>query len=504
MVNPITLPQLNRLKAVTSKADVIVVPVYGTEPDTAKLAKEQGQLRVQLPSGIAKAHEKKFGSVTDLATQLGAKAKLGSTTILPGLNGQRLLLVGLGSGEPSPADVRFAAGAAARVAAGLKGVQRIGLTLPADEPELLRAVTEGALLGQYAYAPITAEPEDKPQLDFGVVTTIADNSVIDTARTLVEAQLMAREWVNLPPNLLYPETFAQAAKDLLSARQVSVDVLTESELARDGYGGHLAVGGGSSRLPRLVRISYAPPRAKAHLVLVGKGITFDSGGLNLKPGDSMATMRCDMAGAAAVIAATHAIAQLGLKVRVTTYACMAENLPSDTAFRPSDVLTLYGGKTVENYNTDAEGRLVLADGLARGAEDKPDLIVDCATLTGAAMVALGSELFGVFSDSDVVAEQILGSAESAGENAWRLPMGEWSAEALDSKVADMKSGGGRWGGASIAASFLRKFVPDEIAWAHLDIAGASFNEGSAKGEVPVGGTGVGVRTLVELARGLQG
>lgn len=285
--------------------------------------------------------------------------------------------------------------------------------------------------------------------------------------------------------------------------KIGVEILTEKELERDGYGGFMAVGSGSSRLPRLVRLSYAPARAKAHLVLVGKGLTFDSGGLNLKPGDSMSTMRCDMAGAAAVIAATQAIAQLGLKVKVTTYACMAENMPSDTAFRPSDVLTMYGGTTVENYNTDAEGRLVLADALARGSEDNPDLVIDVATLTGAAMVALGTEIFGVFSDSDEVADRVLGAAETAGEQAWRLPMGEWSAEALESKVADLKSGGGRWGGASIAASFLRHFVADELDWAHLDIAPGSFNEGSAKGEIPVGGTGIAVRTLVEVARGLQ-
>ncbi|MDO5678630.1 MAG: M17 family metallopeptidase, partial [Propionibacteriaceae bacterium] len=297
---------------------------------------------------------------------------------------------------------------------------------------------------------------------------------------------------------------AGAAEDLAKAAKIKVEVLDEGDLTTQGFGGHMAVGGGSSRLPRLVRLSYAPARAKAHLVLVGKGITFDSGGLNLKPGDSMSTMRSDMAGAAAVIAATNAIATLGLRIRVTAYGCLAENLPSGDAFRPSDVLTMYGGKTVENYNTDAEGRLVLADGLARGTEDDPDLIVDVATLTGAAMVALGTQVFGVFSDSDEVADRVLAAAETAGEDAWRLPMGEWSAKALESKVADLKSGGGRWGGASIAASFLRSFVDEKIDWAHLDIAPGSFNEGSADGEIPVGGTGVAVRTLVEIARSLEG
>ena len=186
--------------------------------------------------------------------------------------------------------------------------------------------------------------------------------------------LTAREWVNIPPNLLYPASFAEEAKAWSRAPGSSVEVLDEKALAKGGYGGMLAVGGGSSRPPRLVRLSYAPRGAKLHLALVGKGITFDTGGLNLKPGDGMYTMKCDMAGAAAVLAATHAIAELGLKIKVTAYASLAENLPSDTAYRPSDVLTMYGGKTVENGNTDAEGRLVMADALARASEDaaRPD------------------------------------------------------------------------------------------------------------------------------------
>lgn len=495
MVNPITLPALARVKAVPAKADVVVVALTGDTEST----------KVRLPGSVSRGYERKFGqSVADMAAALGAKPKPGSVTVVPGLNGQRLVVVGMGADEATRNSVRKAAGAAARTVAGLKDVRRVAVALPADEPELLRAVVEGTLLGQYAYVPITAGPADKPALEFSVVSSVADSAIVDAARVVAEAQIIAREWVNLPPNLLYPASFAEAAEDLVRGSKVQARVLEEGELSAGGFGGLMAVGGGSSRLPRLVRLSYAPARAKAHLVLVGKGITFDSGGLNLKPGDSMATMRCDMAGAAAVLAATHAIALLGLKVRVTAYGCLAENLPSDTAYRPSDVLTIYGGKTVENYNTDAEGRLVLADGLARGCEDEPDLIVDVATLTGAAMVALGTEIFGVFSDSDEVADRVLGAAEAAGENAWRLPMGEWSAKALESKVADLKSGGSRWGGASIAASFLRSFVDDSIDWAHLDIAPGSFNEGSADGDVPVGGTGVAVRTLVEIARGMQG
>jgi leucyl aminopeptidase len=494
VVNPITLPQLTRVKTVPSNADAVIVALTGSSDD----------VELSLPGTIGKGYDKKFGvGVTEMATRLGAKPKLGSVAVVPGLNGQRLIVVGLGADEPSPATVRTAAGAAARAVVSLKDVRRVAVALPTPEPELFKAVVEGTLLGHYRYQPVSDKPTAAPTVEFSVVSAQADNTIVDEARSVIAAQLVAREWVNMPPNLLNPETFAGAAQDLVQGSKVSATVLQEEELVDGGYGGHLAVGGGSSTRPRLVRLSYSPRRAKAHLVLVGKGITFDSGGLNLKPGDSMATMRCDMAGAAAVIAATHAIAELGLNVQVTTYGCLAENLPSDTAYRPSDVLTIYGGTTVENYNTDAEGRLVLADGLARGSEDGPTLIVDVATLTGAAMVALGTRIFGVFSDSDEVADRVLAAAETAGEEAWRLPMGEWSAEALESKVADFKSGGGRWGGASIAASFLRHFVDEGIDWAHLDIAPGSFNEGSATGEIPEGGTGIAVRTLVELARSMQ-
>lgn len=493
-MNPIALPQLTRVKSVPGNADVIVVAVTG----------EGEELELTLPGTVGKGFDRKFAmSPAELAIGLGAKAKLGSVTVMPGMNGQRWVAVGLGKDAPSPKSLRTAAGAAARAIGSMKGVRRAAIALPTREPELLRAVVDGTLLGNYRYHPVTEKPDEREPVEFSVVSAQADNTVIDEARTIVAAQLVAREWVNLPPNLLYPESFAEAAEDLMQGSKVSTTILDEGDLVSGGFGGHMAVGGGSAQDPRLVRLSYAPRKAKAHLVLVGKGITFDSGGLNLKPGDSMATMRCDMAGAAAVIAATHAIAELGLNVKVTTYGCMAENLPSDTAYRPSDVLTIYGGTTVENYNTDAEGRLVLADGLARGSEDDPDLIIDVATLTGAAMVALGLNIFGVFSDSDEVADRVLRAAETAGEEAWRLPMGEWSAEALESKVADLKSGGGRWGGASIAASFLRHFVDAEIDWAHLDIAPGSFNESSAKGEFSEGGTGVAVRTLVEIARSMQ-
>ena len=295
--------------------------------------------------------------------------------------------------------------------------------------------------------------------------------------TVVRAVLTTREWVNTPPNLLYPQSFADQAKALVRDAKVAVDVLDDTALVKGGYGGIMAVGGGSSRLPRLVRLSYAPRGASFHLALVGKGITFDSGGLNLKPGDSMYTMKCDMAGAATVIAATDAIARLGLRIKVTAYASLAENLPSDTAYRPSDVLTMYGGKTVENGNTDAEGRLVMADAIARASEDEPDLLIDVATLTGAAVVALGDRTAALMATDDATADRILDAAESAGEDLWQLPIPREIRPRLESSVADLRSTAKeKVAGALVAAAFLREFVGPDIAWAHLDIAGPAYND----------------------------
>lgn len=501
MVNPV-LPQLNAAKSMPADTEVLVVGLSG-EASAPEL--------VGLPGEVGRSYQKRFGAeLASTLVELKAGTSVGSTTVVPLGAGLRLVAVGLGTGgsqEASPAVLRRAAGAAARVAAGLGSGLRITVALPSEEPEQLRAVAEGSVLGQYTWAPISSKAEERTAPQITLLTARADKAtteLLETVGAITGAQLVARDWVNLPANLLYPETFADEVKSLLKGSKVSVEVLDDKQLAAQGYGGLSAVGGGSAHTPRLVRLSYSPRGAKAHLALVGKGITFDSGGLNLKPGDSMYTMKCDMGGAAAVFAAMRAIADLGLKVQVTAYGCLAENLPSDTAYRPSDVLTIYGGTTVENYNTDAEGRLVMADGLARSNEDKPDLVVDVATLTGACMVALGGKIFGVFTDSDEVADRLLGAAETAGEDAWRLPMGEWSAEPLESKVADLRSGGQRMGGASVAASFLRRFVEEGTDWGHLDIAGVGFNEGSASGEVPAGGTGVGVRTLVELARSMQG
>ena len=322
--------------------------------------------------------------------------------------------------------------------------------------------------------------DDEHPLPVGEVDLlVGQETVAETASMagiIAAAVAQARDWINTPPNLLFPESFAEAGKKLLADHKVAVEILDEKALAKGGYGGLLAVGGGSSRAPRLLRLAWAPKGAKFHLALVGKGITFDSGGLDIKPAGQMAAMTSDMSGAAAVIAATWAIAALGLPITVTTYAAMAENLPSGSAYRSSDVLTMFDGSTVENGNTDAEGRLVMADALGRATKDEPDLIVDVATLTGACMVALGTRTAGLMASDDATADQVLDAAESADEAFWHLPITEDLRESLTSDVADLRSTGkSRWGGALTAAAFLQHFV-GETPWAHLDIAGPVFNE----------------------------
>ncbi len=494
------LPSLRLAKALAANTDVLVIGLgeHGT---------------VGIPDALDKAYAKKFGSsLAEMATLLGARSSAGTVAVLPAAgDGPRVIVVGLGDGSPTPEDLRRAAGTGVRQAASLAEVATlsVAVSLGAVEPEELRAVGEGALLGSYTYAPISksvqsVKIDSVTVLRLGVGRSATDSEIADAASTVARAVLTAREWVNIPPNLLYPDSFAEEVKSLVKDARITVEVLDEKGLERGGYGGILAVGGGSSRPPRLVRLSYAPRGATFHLALVGKGITFDSGGLNIKPGDSMYTMKCDMAGAATVLAATHAIAKLGLKVKVTAYGALAENLPSDTAYRPSDVLTMYGGTTVENGNSDAEGRLVMADALARANEDAPDLVVDVATLTGAVIVALGDRTAGLMATDDLTADRILDAAESAGEDFWQLPIPKEIRPKLDSKVADLRSTSGeRPGGALVAAAFLREFVADDIAWAHLDIAGPAFYEGKPFGYVGAGGTGMGVRTLVALAASLQ-
>ncbi|GGB92878.1 leucyl aminopeptidase [Cellulomonas carbonis] len=409
-----------------------------------------------------------------------------------------LALVGVGdhTGALGAEALRRAAGSAVRQ---LTGVRTVALALPAGDATELAAVCEGALLGSYAFTRYR-KVEQTPAAELVVATPLARDGAAKkaAARAAVVAEAVhgVRDLVNAAPVDLFPAAFADAARTAAKGTRVKVSVLDEKALAAGGYGGILAVGQGSSRPPRVVKLTYSPLRAQRSVALVGKGITFDSGGLSLKPAKGMEAMKSDMAGAAAVLHTVLAAAALELPVRVTGWLCLAENMPSGTAQRPSDVITQKNGTTVEVLNTDAEGRLVLADGLVAACEEKPDVVVDVATLTGAQVVALGTRVSAVMGTDDA-RDAVVAAARDAGEQFWPMPLPEELRASLKSSVADLANIGDRFGGMLVAGLFLREFV-GSTPWAHLDIAGPAFNEGTAHGYTPVGGTGVAVRTLLSM------
>lgn len=453
-----------------------------------------------------------------LLAPLGVTGKADEVVRVPGVAGapaELLVLTGVGSvrdGEPSAEALRRAAGAAVRA---LAGTEKVALALPADTADRLSAVAEGAAMGSYAYtAHKSAAPSTTPVGSLSFVTTADDaEAVLRRAGHVADAVCAARDLVNTPPSHLYPESFAQQVQEDLAGTEVSVTVWDDEQLLAEGFGGIMGVGQGSSRLPRLVRVEHAPAEATAHVAIVGKGITFDTGGISLKPAASMTTMKSDMAGAATVFAVVRAAARLGLPVKVTGWLALAENMPSDTAIRPSDVLSMYGGKTVEVMNTDAEGRLVMADALVKATEETPDVVMDIATLTGAQMIALGTRTTGVMGD-DEIRDELVATADRVGETAWAMPIPENLRASLDSRVADISNVGDRFGGMMSAAAFLREFVDasrpeaDRTAsptpWAHLDIAGPSFNESAPYGYTPKDATGTMVRTLIGFIAGRAG
>ncbi|SFC53280.1 leucyl aminopeptidase [Nocardioides terrae] len=445
-----------------------------------------------------------------LLTTLGVTGRAGEVTRLPAgdtVATSLLVLVGLGP-EPTPDAVRRAAGWAARA---VPNATSVALALPADSPDLVRAVTEGHLLGGYTFTSYKQPGESRAPGEAIVLSPAARRKEIvaafEQAQVVAAAVATVRDWVNTPGGDLTPPLFADAvsaavAEHNKNATSISVTVHDEASLAELGCGGILGVGGGSSAPPRLVELTYTPSDPVAHVALVGKGITFDTGGLWLKPGTTMGQMKSDMAGAAAVVQATLAIAALGLPVRLSTFVPMAENMVSGDAMRPGDVLRICDGTTVEISNTDAEGRLVLADALVRAARTGPDVIVDVATLTGHMVAALGDKVTGVMGSPEVV-EAVLAAAATAGEESWPMPLPEMMEERIrSSKVADLAQYDGiRWGGGLYAATFLRQFTAG-LPWAHLDIAGPSYNTGGASGHITPGGTGVAVATLVDYVRAL--
>lgn len=503
---------LSTAGAATLRADALVVGV-------AKGAGSKSGDLVLAPG--AEAVDKAFGGklATVLAT-LGASGAEGELTKLPAPDGLKVPVViaaGLGpvpekDGAYDAEALRRAAGSAAR---SLTGSKKAGFALPIASVEDAEAIAEGALLGAYAFtayqggenklAPKGAKA-DGPKLPLGEIAVLgakprdkAFKAAAERALALAEEINRARDLVNTPPNDLYPESFAAVATAAGKEHGIKVQVLDEKALVKGGFGGLLGVGQGAARGPRLVKLAYTHPKAEKTLALVGKGITYDSGGISLKPAGHNETMKCDMAGAAAVFATVVAAARLGLRVNVTGWLALAENMPSGNATRPGDVLHMYSGKTVEVLNTDAEGRLVLADALTRASEENPDAIVDVATLTGAMVLALGNRTFGIMANDDAFRTSIHEIAEEVGEASWPMPLPADLRKGMDSPTADIANMGERMGGGLVAGLFLQEFVGEGIAWAHLDIAGPAFHEGAPYGYTPKGGTGSAVRTLVKLA-----
>ncbi|MFC0674258.1 leucyl aminopeptidase [Brachybacterium hainanense] len=434
----------------------------------------------------------------------GSREQLHRLPALPalGLAGTgSVVLVGVGApslADASAEDLRRAYGAATR---SLTGIASAAIAAPGADAASLAAAIEGAAIGAYSFIAHRSEASDpKPALAAlevlaGDVPEPEAAASASRAAVLAEAVAIARDLVNTPPNLLFPASFAVRAQELVADLPIEIEVLDETALLEGGYGGIMGVGQGSARPPRLVRLSYSPAASTQHVALVGKGITFDTGGISLKPGAGMDEMTSDMAGAATVLAATVAAARLGVETKVTTFLAIAENMPGGGAQRPGDVVTMRNGRTVEVLNTDAEGRMVMADALVDAVAAQPDLVMDVATLTGAAVVALGTRTAGVLG-TEQGRSAVLEAAERTGEPFWPLPFPEELRATLNGRVADLRNIGERPGGALSAGVFLSEFV-GETEWAHLDIAGPAFAS-SAAGYSGKGATGMSVRTVLQV------
>lgn len=456
----------------------------------------------------ADAHEALAGyeGLTDTLSAIGYKGAASAYTRvhLPAITALPLAVVSVGS-APDAAAVRDAVATAVR---SLTGFSTVAIGFAADLERFADAAAEGALLGGYRFDDYRSEK--KPARAESLVLHAAElgEGALEHARAVAEAVALIKDLVNTPAEWQSPAQLAESAEQAVADLPIDVRILDEKQLAEQGFGGILGVGGGSDRPPRLVHLEYSPADAGRHIALVGKGITFDTGGLSLKPAASMVGMKFDMTGAATVLAAIRAIAALQLPVRVTAWMCIADNMPSGRATRPGDVLRMLDGQTVEVMNTDAEGRLVLADGLVSASRENPDVIIDVATLTGAIIVALGLRHTGVMGSDDAVAEY-LAASKSVDELAWHLPLPEFMEESLDSQIADMVNANmaDRSGGSLFAGLFLQRFIgrtsdaddAPRIPWVHLDIAGSSEHKGGAYGFTDKGPTGATVRSLIAFA-----
>lgn len=498
-----------QLRATDKKvsSEILVVGLSRSEGRNRK-----GEPTLHIESGDMKIDR---SDLMQALIDMGATGARDEVIKLPAQGYRLLLLTGLGERQKSaryPAEVlRRAAGAAARA---LEGQKSATFSLPYDSLVDLAAIAEGAMFGAYAFDQFrgaTRSDRKDPLKEIEIFTAKAKNKslkpLLERARIVAEQVHLTRDLINTPPSHLTPDSFAKRMRAEAMKVGLKVEVLDHRQLQAKGYGGITAVGQGSANPPRLLHVSYSPKGATKktkRLAFVGKGITFDTGGLALKPAQGMEAMKSDMSGAAAVVAATIAIARLKLPIAIDAWAPLAENMVSDTATRPSDIITIYGGKTIEVLNPDAEGRLVLADALVRAAEVGSkngglEGIVDVATLTGAQIVALGTRTSAVMTNNEEFRQSFLAATDRTGEQFWPMPLPEELRATLDSPVADMANIGDRFGGMLVAGHFLREFVSPDLPWLHLDIAGPAYNEGKPYGFTPVGGTGVAVHSLVALA-----
>ncbi|WP_047519399.1 leucyl aminopeptidase [Microbacterium sp. ZOR0019] len=446
-----------------------------------------------------------YPGLADALAGVGFTGSAGSFTRVyaPEVTSLPFAVVGAGS-TPDAAAVRNAAGTALRT---LTSFEHVAVALADGLEGFAPAAAEGAVLGGHKFDGYRTE---KGKTRAGEITLHAalDDEDVAHAQVIGEAVALIKDLVNVPAEWQSPAQLAQSAADSVADLDVTVEIFDEKALAEQGFGGILGVGQGSDRPPRLVRLDYSPADAVRHIALVGKGITFDTGGLSLKPAASMVGMKFDMAGAATSLAAIRAIAALGLPVHVTAWLCITDNMPSGRALRPGDVIRILDGTTVEVQNTDAEGRLVLADGLVAASRENPDVIIDVATLTGAIVAALGHRHTGVFGDVETVSSFISATAQ-VDEPAWHMPLPDYMEESLESPIADLQNANmsDRMGGASYAGLFLRRFVgrtsdaedAPRIPWVHLDIAGSGEHAGAPYGFTEKGPTGAMVRSIVAFA-----
>lgn len=425
-----------------------------------------------------------------------------------GLTARRVLLLGLGKrGEITSEQLREAGALAAQKAREI-GVAEFALALPTIDTlqpaAISRALIEGALLGQYRFDRFRTGLSAEQTRTVDALTLLTEGEIsafehgVATAQAIAEGTHFARDLVNRPGNDVIPAVLGETAEELGRTYGFNVTVLDHAALEAQGFGGIIGVGKGSANEPRFIVMEHGTKQVGVPTIcLVGKGITFDTGGISIKPAERMDEMKSDMGGAAAVFGTMRAIGTLKPPLHIVGLVSSAENMPSSTAYKPGDILTTLSGKTIEVLNTDAEGRIVLADALFYAQRYAPDAIIDLATLTGAIVVALGSYATGMMTNSDDIATRLTNAGDATSERVWRMPLWEPYLEQIKSDVADLKNTGGRSGGALTAAAFLSQFV-GEYPWAHLDIAGTAYSDRSSKAYTPKGATGVGVRLLTQM------